>query len=88
MNFLHCRRKCLAARNQLVRKILEQEGVGYRKGANVGVFIWVDLRPYLATSATAPLEDRWAILNAPQVCPQPQQGLIKRDISLRMYGNS
>ena len=58
-NFLQLSRERLAAANKLVRKILDDEGILYRKGANAGFFMWIDLRPYLPTSLDAPLKARW-----------------------------
>lgn len=45
--FLNRSRERLASRNKLVRQILDEEGIQYRKGANAGFFIWVDFRPFL-----------------------------------------
>lgn len=58
--FLKLSRERLAAGNKLTRKILDDEGVAYRKGANAGFFLWVDLRPYLSTSLNSSLKERWA----------------------------
>lgn len=58
--FLQLSRERLAAGNKLVRKILEDEGVAYRKGANAGFFIWINLGPYLSASSNSSLESRWA----------------------------
>lgn len=57
---LNTSRERLAASNVLVRKILEEEGVEYRKGANAGFFVWIDLRPFLAVTEDANLDSRWA----------------------------
>lgn len=59
-NFLQTSRERLAVSNVLVRKILDEEGVEYRKGANAGFFIWIDLRPFLSVSSNASLEERWS----------------------------
>ena len=58
--FLQLSRERLAAGNKLARKILDDEGVGYRKGANAGFFLWIDLRPYLSTPSNSSLKARWA----------------------------
>lgn len=58
--FLQLSRERLAAGNKLARKILDDEGVGYRKGANAGLFLWIDLRPYLSTPSNSSLKARWA----------------------------
>lgn len=58
-NFLRRSRERLAARNILVRRILDDEGIQYRKGANAGFFIWVDLRPFLSISSHASSRERW-----------------------------
>ena len=52
-------RERLTARNKLVRQILDEEGIQYRKGANAGFFIWTDLRPFLSVSANATLDEQW-----------------------------
>lgn len=52
-SFLRRSRERLAARNQLVREILDDEGIQYRKGANAGFFIWIDLRPFLFASSSS-----------------------------------
>jgi aspartate/methionine/tyrosine aminotransferase len=57
--FLSRSRERLAARNQLVRQILDDEGIEYRRGANAGFFIWVDFRPFLSAPMNAKVEDRW-----------------------------
>lgn len=58
--FLQLSRERLATGNKLVRKILDYEGVAYRKGANAGFFIWIDLSPYLSTSSNSSMTARWA----------------------------
>lgn len=58
-DFLLRSRERLASRNILVRQILDDEGIQYRKGANAGFFIWIDLRPFLAVSSNASSSERW-----------------------------
>ena len=58
-DFLRRSRERLAARNILVRQILDHEGIQYRKGANAGFFIWVDFRSFLSVSSNASLTERW-----------------------------
>lgn len=58
--FLRLSRERLAARNKLVRSILDNEGVAYHKGANAGFFIWADFRPFLDAPSGAGVEERWA----------------------------
>lgn len=57
--FLRHSQDRLAARNLLVRQILDDEGIQYHKGANAGFFILVDLRPFLSVSSNASLSERW-----------------------------
>lgn len=59
-NLLNTSRARLAKGNLFVRKVLEEEGIAYRPGANAGFFIWIDLRPFLSAPANASLEARWA----------------------------
>ena len=58
--FLQLSRDRLSARNLLVRKILDEEGISYHRGANAGFMIWIDLRPFLSVAGDAPIEERWA----------------------------
>ena len=58
-DFLNRSRSRLAARNKLVRQILDDEGIQYRKGANAGFFLWVDLRPFLSVPSNASTDERW-----------------------------
>ena len=46
-NFLPRSKERLQKNNVLVRKLLDENGIGYAKGANAGFFIWIDLRPWL-----------------------------------------
>lgn len=73
--FLQLSRERLATGNKLVRKILDDEGVAYRKGANAGFFIWIDLRPYLSTSSNSSLKARWA----------EEEELLKRLVENKVY---
>lgn len=57
--FLNRSRSRLAARNKLVRQILDDEGIQYHKGANAGFFLWVDLRPFLSVPSNASADERW-----------------------------
>lgn len=57
--FLQLSQERLASANKLVRKILDDEGILYRKKANAGFFMWIDLRPYLPASLDASLKARW-----------------------------
>ncbi|KAI9835737.1 MAG: hypothetical protein M1819_001915 [Sarea resinae] len=45
--FLDTSKERLAAKNKLVRRMLDAEGINYHRGSNAGFFIWVDLRPFL-----------------------------------------
>lgn len=73
--FLQLSRERLATGNKLVRKILDDEGVAYRKGANAGFFIWIDLRPYLSTPSNSSLKARWAA----------EEELLKRLMENKVY---
>jgi len=55
--FLQLSRDRLAARNKLVRKILDEAGIKYYLGSNAGFFLWIDLSPFLP-------EQTWAGENA------------------------
>lgn len=74
-NYLRLSRERLAARNKLVRKILEDEGVAYHKGCNAGFFIWIDLRPFLSASPTSSLKARSAA----------QADLVKRMLKNKIF---
>lgn len=74
-NFLHRSRERLGARNILVRQILDDEGIQYRKGANAGFFIWVDFRPFLSVSSHASLRERW----------KAEDDLMERFIKHKVY---
>lgn len=58
-NFLQVSRERLAARNQMVRKMLDDGGIKYYLGANAGVCLWLDLREFLPPADSAD-EDPWA----------------------------
>ena len=58
-NFLQVSRERLAARNQMVRKMLDDGGIKYYLGANAGFFLWLDLREFLPPANSAD-EDPWA----------------------------
>ena len=49
--FLQSSRVELGHRNMLVRKMLDDKGIQYYPGANAGFFLWLDLRPFLPSSA-------------------------------------
>ena len=74
-DYLHLSREQLAARNKLVRKILEDKGIAYYKGCNAGFFIWIDLRPFLSTDPTTSLEARLVA----------QGDLVKRLLKNKIY---
>lgn len=74
-DFLRRSRERLAARNILVRQILDDEGIQYRKGANAGFFIWADLRPFLSVQADASLSERW----------EAEDQLMERFIKNKVY---
>ncbi|MCJ1466365.1 hypothetical protein MMC07_004984 [Pseudocyphellaria aurata] len=73
--FLQLSRERLAAGNKLVRKVLDDEGVAYYKGANAGFFMWIDLRSYLSSSSNSSLKARWAA----------EEDLLKRLIENKVY---
>lgn len=73
--FLQSSRERLAAGNKLVRKVLDDEGVAYYRGANAGFFMWIDLRPYLSTSLSSPLKAQWAA----------EEDLLKQLIENKVY---
>ena len=56
--FFRRSRARLTSSYQLATKILESEGIKYRKGSNAGFFLWVDLRPYLNATNTT-IEAGW-----------------------------
>ncbi|MCJ1463842.1 hypothetical protein MMC07_002451 [Pseudocyphellaria aurata] len=76
--FLQLSRERLATGNKLVRKVLDDEGVAYHKGANAGFFMWIDLRPYLSASSNSTLKARWAA----------EEDFLKRLIENKVYINS
>ena len=46
-DFLEKGRRVLARHNSLARKLLDEAGIKYHLGANAGLFLWIDLRPWL-----------------------------------------
>lgn len=57
--FLKRSRHALARRNVLTRKLLDEAGIEYYRGANAGFFLWVDLRPFLPNSILTEGEEDW-----------------------------
>ena len=51
----------LTERNLMVRRMLEDKGIGYYKGANAGFFLWADFRPWLPreNGEGEVLQDEW-----------------------------
>ena len=45
--FLSLSRERLAKANIMARHLLDEAGIKYSLGANAGLFLWIDLRPYL-----------------------------------------
>lgn len=74
---LQLSRERLASRNELTRKLLDEEGIKYHLGANAGFFIWIDLRPFLPISSDADLEVRW----------KAEDELAERMIAHKVYVN-
>ena len=72
--FLQLSRERLAARNKMVRGLLDEEGIKYHLGANAGFFLWVDLRAFLPP-AIKDDEDQWA----------REAALSKRFIANKVY---
>lgn len=73
--FLQLGRERLAARNILVRSLLDEAGVTYHHGANAGFFIWIDLRPFLRVKPDASVGDRW----------EAEKELLGRFIANKVY---
>ncbi|KAI9729251.1 MAG: hypothetical protein M1834_007043 [Cirrosporium novae-zelandiae] len=75
-DFLKTSRERLAARNKLARKILDDAGIHYAKGANSGFFLWLDLRGFLP-----PPEDSIK----PQDNWKGEETLVKRMVANKVY---
>ncbi|KAL2755384.1 hypothetical protein ACRALDRAFT_2041761 [Sodiomyces alcalophilus JCM 7366] len=67
-SFIRTNSRLLSSRYVFTVRFLESHGVPYEKGANAGLFVWIDLLGYLATTigarSSAELgteEDRWAL---------------------------
>jgi len=59
-DFANLSRERLAARNRLMREILDENGIKYYLGANAGFFLWVNLGPYLPKARDgAEPKDNW-----------------------------
>lgn len=68
-SFIRTNSRLLASRYVSTVRFLESHGIPYQKGANAGLFVWVDLLAYLATMTGArssgdlgsEQEDLWAL---------------------------
>lgn len=54
-SFFETSQKRLSELNELTRSLLEGKGIAYHRGGNAGLFLWIDLSPYLASFG----KDEW-----------------------------